>query len=182
MQLRHGWIAHRDGHRRAVQPGDFSGSAGAALYPVGRIARQPSGSRALRVGSADVWLVVIGVLFAASVSRGHLDHHDPPRIAFGPPVSRVYRNSGVVVRQRSILWCRLIQWWSSYWDPARSTIAGFMTFDETLRSMTLFTQEVYPRLKEMTASYDSTVMKELRSARPDVENVDVSMLASEFVR
>ncbi len=57
-----------------------------------------------------------------------------------------------------------------------------MTFDETLRSMTLFTQEVYPRLKEMTASYDSTVMKELRSARPDVENVDVSMLASEFVR
>jgi len=60
--------------------------------------------------------------------------------------------------------------------------AGFMTMDETLRSMTLFTQEVYPRLKELTASYDPGVMKELRSARPDVENVDVSMLASEFVR
>ena len=60
--------------------------------------------------------------------------------------------------------------------------AGFMTFEETIRSMKLFTQEVYPRLKELTASYDSGEMKELRAARPDVENVDVGTFASEFVR
>ena len=60
--------------------------------------------------------------------------------------------------------------------------AGFMTFEETLKSMKLFTQEVYPRLKELTASYDAGAMKELRASLPDVENVDVSALASEFVR
>ena len=60
--------------------------------------------------------------------------------------------------------------------------AGFMTYDETIRSMTLFTQDVYPRLKELTASYDAGAMKELRSSRPDVEQFDVGLLASEFVR
>jgi alkanesulfonate monooxygenase SsuD/methylene tetrahydromethanopterin reductase-like flavin-dependent oxidoreductase (luciferase family) len=60
--------------------------------------------------------------------------------------------------------------------------AGFMTYDETLSSMKLFTEEVYPRLKELTASYDAGAMKELRSSMPDVENVDVGLLASEFVR
>ena len=60
--------------------------------------------------------------------------------------------------------------------------AGFMTFDETLLSMKLFSQEVYPRLKELTAGYDPEAMQELRASRPNVENVDVSALASEFVR
>ena len=60
--------------------------------------------------------------------------------------------------------------------------AGFMTTDETLRSMKLFTEEVYPRLKELTASYDPGVMREIRSSRPDVEAVDVGSFASEFVR
>ena len=60
--------------------------------------------------------------------------------------------------------------------------AGFMTFDETLASMKLFSEEVYPRLKELTANYDAGRMQELRAALPDVENVDVSSLASEFVR
>ncbi len=60
--------------------------------------------------------------------------------------------------------------------------AGFMTYDETMRSMTLFTQDVYPRLKELTASYDAGAMKEIRSSQPDVENIDVGLLASEFVR
>ena len=60
--------------------------------------------------------------------------------------------------------------------------AGFMTFDETLSSMKLFSQEVYPRLKELTASYDPDQMKEIRASRPDVENVDIGALASEFVR
>lgn len=60
--------------------------------------------------------------------------------------------------------------------------AGFMTFDETLKSMRLFTQEVYPRLKELTASHDPGAMRELRASLPDVETVDVSKMATEFVR
>ena len=60
--------------------------------------------------------------------------------------------------------------------------AGFMTFDETLASMKLFSEEVYPRLKELTASYDAGEMQEIKAALPDVENIDVSALASEFVR
>ncbi len=60
--------------------------------------------------------------------------------------------------------------------------AGFLTYDETMRSMNLFTKEVYPRLKELTASYDAGAMKEIRASRPNVENVDVGLLAPEFVR
>jgi len=60
--------------------------------------------------------------------------------------------------------------------------AGFMTYDETMRSMALFAKEVYPRLKELTASYDAEAMKELRASRPDVENIDVGLLESGFVR
>ena len=60
--------------------------------------------------------------------------------------------------------------------------AGFMTFDETLKSMKLFTEEVYPRLKELTASYDPGAMKELRASLPDVQAVDISNMANEFVR
>ena len=60
--------------------------------------------------------------------------------------------------------------------------AGFMTFDETLKSMKLFSEEVYPRLKELTAGYEPDAMQEIRASRPDVENIDVSALASEFVR
>ena len=60
--------------------------------------------------------------------------------------------------------------------------AGFLTYDETMSSMSLFTKEVYPRLKELTASYDAGAMKELKASRPDVDNVDVGLLASEFVR
>jgi len=60
--------------------------------------------------------------------------------------------------------------------------AGFMTYEETLKSMKLFTEEVYPRLKELTASYDAGVMKEIRASRPDVDSIDTGLLASEFVR
>ena len=60
--------------------------------------------------------------------------------------------------------------------------AGFMTFDETLSSMKLFSEEVYPRLKELTAGYDAGRMQEIRTTLPDVENINVSALASEFVR
>ena len=60
--------------------------------------------------------------------------------------------------------------------------AGFMTFDETLSSMKLFSEEVYPRLKELTAGYDAGRMQEIRATLPDVENINVSAPASEFVR
>jgi len=60
--------------------------------------------------------------------------------------------------------------------------AGFMTFDETLSSIKLFSEEVYPRLKELTAGYDAGRMQEIRATLPDVENINVSALASEFVR
>ena len=57
-----------------------------------------------------------------------------------------------------------------------------MTYDETISSMDLFAKEVYPRLKELTTTYDPDAMKELRSSSPDVEGVDMSLLASEFTR
>ena len=56
------------------------------------------------------------------------------------------------------------------------------TYDETMSSMALFAKEVYPRLKELTASYDAAAMKEVRASQPDVEDVDVGTLASQFVR
>ena len=60
--------------------------------------------------------------------------------------------------------------------------AGFLSFDDTIHSMTLFTKEVYPRLKELTAGYDDGVMKELRAAQPDKEFADIGSFGSEFVR
>ena len=57
-----------------------------------------------------------------------------------------------------------------------------MTYEETIKSMNLFTKEVYPRLKELTASYDPGAMKEIRSSRPDIDGIDTGLLASEFVR
>jgi alkanesulfonate monooxygenase SsuD/methylene tetrahydromethanopterin reductase-like flavin-dependent oxidoreductase (luciferase family) len=60
--------------------------------------------------------------------------------------------------------------------------AGFLSYDDTIRSMTLFAQEVYPRLKELTAGYDAGAMKELRAATPDKDLADLGTFASEFVR
>ena len=48
--------------------------------------------------------------------------------------------------------------------------------------MRLFSEEVYPRMKELTAGYDAGEMQEIRVVLPDVENIDISNLASEFVR
>ena len=59
--------------------------------------------------------------------------------------------------------------------------AGFMTMEETLRSMKLFTDEVYPRLKELTAGYDSGRMKEIRAAMPDRELAD-DRISLDFAR
>jgi len=60
--------------------------------------------------------------------------------------------------------------------------AGFLSYDETLASMRLFTDEVYPRLKELTASYDPERMQELRLRQPDREFVEIEAFAAEFVR
>ena len=60
--------------------------------------------------------------------------------------------------------------------------AGHLTFAQTRRSMTLFASEVYPRLKELTASYDADTMKETRAGLPDKEFADLDTFGVEFVR
>ena len=60
--------------------------------------------------------------------------------------------------------------------------AGFLSYEETITSMQLFTQEVYPRLQELTASYDRGRMQELRACQPDKECADLGSFGAEFVR
>ena len=60
--------------------------------------------------------------------------------------------------------------------------AGHLTFDQTRRSMTLFSREVYPRLKELTASYDADAMGQTRAALPDKEAADLGAFGVEFAR
>ena len=60
--------------------------------------------------------------------------------------------------------------------------AGHLTFQQTKRSMQLFSREVYPRLKELTASHDSDAMKETRAALPDREFTDLGTFGVEFAR
>ena len=60
--------------------------------------------------------------------------------------------------------------------------AGHLTFEQTQRSMTLFSKEVYPRLKELTAGYDADAMKETRAALPDKQGIDLGNFGLEFAR
>ena len=60
--------------------------------------------------------------------------------------------------------------------------AGHLSFEQTRNSMTLFSREVSPRLKELTASYDAGQMKETRAAIPDKDLVDLGNFGVEFVR
>ena len=60
--------------------------------------------------------------------------------------------------------------------------AGFLTYAETLTSMRLFTQEVSPRLQELTASCDHARLQALRAGQPDREFVDLESFGVEFVR
>jgi alkanesulfonate monooxygenase SsuD/methylene tetrahydromethanopterin reductase-like flavin-dependent oxidoreductase (luciferase family) len=60
--------------------------------------------------------------------------------------------------------------------------AGFLSYEDTIGSMHLFTTEVYPRLQELTASYDSEHMQALRSCQPDKEFADLSAFGVEFAR
>lgn len=60
--------------------------------------------------------------------------------------------------------------------------AGFLSFEDTISSMKLFHDEVYPRLKELTAGYDPERMAAVRAAQPDREATDLGELGLAFVR
>ncbi|MCZ6872370.1 MAG: LLM class flavin-dependent oxidoreductase [bacterium] len=60
--------------------------------------------------------------------------------------------------------------------------AGFLSYDDTITSMTLFHNEVYPRLKELTATYDPEHMQALRIRQPDKTFADLGLFGAEFVR
>ena len=60
--------------------------------------------------------------------------------------------------------------------------AGFLTYEETISSMQLFTKDVYPRLQELTASYDSERLQELRAHQPHQESAELGAFGLEFVR
>lgn len=60
--------------------------------------------------------------------------------------------------------------------------AGFLSYDDTVASMTLFYNEVYPRLKELTATYDPDQMQALRARQPDKAFADLGLFGAEFVR
>jgi alkanesulfonate monooxygenase SsuD/methylene tetrahydromethanopterin reductase-like flavin-dependent oxidoreductase (luciferase family) len=60
--------------------------------------------------------------------------------------------------------------------------AGHLSFEETRHSMTLFSRDVYPRLKALTDTYDADAMAETRAALPDKELVDLGTFGVEFVR
>jgi hypothetical protein len=57
-----------------------------------------------------------------------------------------------------------------------------MGYDETLSSMRLFAQDVYPRLQALTATYDSERMQALRTDLPHKEGADLGAFGLEFVR
>ncbi|MDH3600061.1 MAG: hypothetical protein OEU26_10535, partial [Candidatus Tectomicrobia bacterium] len=60
--------------------------------------------------------------------------------------------------------------------------AGFLSYEDTIRSMQLFTTEVQPRLQELFASYDPERMQALRACQPDKEFADLGTFGAEFVR
>jgi len=60
--------------------------------------------------------------------------------------------------------------------------AGFLSYDDTVRSMQLFYDEVQPRLHELVASYDPEYMQALRERQPDIEFANLGALGAEFVR
>ena len=60
--------------------------------------------------------------------------------------------------------------------------ACFLTYEETISSMQLFTKDVYPRLQELTASYDSERLQELRAHQPHQECAELGAFGLEFVR
>ena len=60
--------------------------------------------------------------------------------------------------------------------------AGHLSAERTLRSMTLFNDEVYPRLRELAAGWDPDEMAERRKRIPDIERTGTDGLAVDFAR
>ena len=60
--------------------------------------------------------------------------------------------------------------------------AGHLSEKNTLRSMTLFNQEVYPRLRELAASWNPDEILEKRKNMPDQVHIEDADLAVDFVR
>jgi len=60
--------------------------------------------------------------------------------------------------------------------------AGFLSMEDTLSSMKLFSEEVYPRLKELTKTYDHGKMQDLRAKTPNRQFTQLGSFGLEFVR
>ena len=60
--------------------------------------------------------------------------------------------------------------------------AGHMTEQETLRSMKLYNEEVYPRLKELAQTWDPEEIMEKRASMPDRDHAEINELSVDFVR
>lgn len=60
--------------------------------------------------------------------------------------------------------------------------AGFLSDDDALKSMKLYTKEVYPRLRELTATSDPAEVAERSAAMPARQSADVGTFGVEFVR
>jgi alkanesulfonate monooxygenase SsuD/methylene tetrahydromethanopterin reductase-like flavin-dependent oxidoreductase (luciferase family) len=60
--------------------------------------------------------------------------------------------------------------------------AGHLSEQDTLRSMKLYNEEVYPRLRELAATWDPEEIMEKRKALPDQDHADITDLSVDFVR
>ena len=60
--------------------------------------------------------------------------------------------------------------------------AGFLSFDDAVSSMRLYSQEVLPRLKALNANHSVGRMQELRAAMPDRQMATLGDFGREFVR
>ena len=60
--------------------------------------------------------------------------------------------------------------------------AGFLSDDDALKSMKLYSKEVYPRLRELTATSDPAEVAERSVATPARQSADLGTFGVEFVR
>ena len=60
--------------------------------------------------------------------------------------------------------------------------AGFLSDEDALKSMRLYSNEVYPRLRELTANADPAELWEKSKATPVQEGADLGTFGLEFVR
>ncbi|MFT4584222.1 MAG: alkanesulfonate monooxygenase SsuD [Gammaproteobacteria bacterium] len=60
--------------------------------------------------------------------------------------------------------------------------AGFLSDEDAVKSMKLYSKEVYPRLKELTANADPAELWERSKAMPQKAHVDLGNFGVEFVR